>query len=153
MDLSRARNFLLTRESEFRVRVSETDEKMIDKITSGRSFMVAAIAILEPAILAIQPPFFFICSWLSVTAYKLQDWFDRERTEKRWGLGKDEDRRERKRERAHGGKYCSIVIVVVVFFFILGMDESVGPRREISDMRANQMERGIFKKQIIKMTL
>lgn len=59
MDLSRARNFLLTRESEFRVRVSETDEKMIDKITSGRSFMVAAIAILELAILTIHLFFSF----------------------------------------------------------------------------------------------
>ena len=100
MDLSRARNFLLTRESEFRVRVSETDEKMIDKITSGRSFMVAAIAILELAILAIQPPpfFFFLWSWLSTSAYKFQDWFDRERKEKRWGLGKDEDRRGRGRQ-------------------------------------------------------
>ena len=93
VDLSRARNFLLTRESEFRVRVSETNEKMIDKITSGRSFMVAAIAILELAILAIQPPpfFFFFWSWLSTSAYKFQDWFDIERTEKRWGLGKDEE--------------------------------------------------------------
>lgn len=91
MDLSRARNFLLTRESEFRVRVSETDEKMIDKITSGRSFMVAAIAILELAILTIQLFFFPL---LFVTSSKFQDWFDREKTEKRWVLGKDEDRRK-----------------------------------------------------------
>lgn len=93
MDLSRARNFLLTRESEFRVRVSETDEKMIDKITSGRSFMVAAIAILELAILTIQL-FFFFFPLLFVTSSKFQDWFDREKTEKRWVLGKDEDRRK-----------------------------------------------------------
>lgn len=92
MDLSRARNFLLTRESEFRVRVSETDEKMIDKITSGRSFMVAAITILELAILTIQLFFFF--PLLFVTSSKFQDWFDREKTEKRWVLGKDEDRRK-----------------------------------------------------------
>lgn len=94
MDLSRARNFLLTRESEFRVRVSETDEKMIDKITSGRSFMVAAITILELAILTIQLFFFFFFPLLFVTSSKFQDWFDREKTEKRWVLGKDEDRRK-----------------------------------------------------------
>lgn len=68
MDLSRARNFLLTRESEFRVRVSETDEKMIDKITSGRSFMVAAIAILELAILTIHL-FFFSFPFYLVVAF------------------------------------------------------------------------------------
>jgi hypothetical protein len=97
VDLSRARNFLLTRESEFRVRVSETDEKMIDKITSGRSFMVAAIAILELAILTIQLfpfPLLFIWWWLFVTSSKFQDWFEREKTEKRWVLGEDEDRRK-----------------------------------------------------------
>lgn len=46
--LSMLRNFLHTRESEFRVRVSETKVMMADSMTSGRSLMVVAMAVGFP---------------------------------------------------------------------------------------------------------
>lgn len=105
MDLSRARNFLLTRESEFRVRVSETDEKMIDKITSGRSFMVAAIAILELAILTIQLFFFFfLCFLLHLPSFRIGLIERRQKKDGSLERMRTEENKERQREResTHG---------------------------------------------------
>lgn len=116
MDLSRARNFLLTRESEFRVRVSETDEKMIDKITSGRSFMVAAIAILELAILTIH--LFFFLSFLFGGGFLLHLPSFRigliERRQKKDGSlerMKTEENKERQRERERESTHGASTVV------------------------------------------